>query len=160
VYPHHHHRQNGQGGLGIGHVAQEVGEGEGVEGPVGERELLGPAGHEPDPVGETAPLHVRPSLEEHLRGQVDADHLGGRPVGELEGDTGRPGGHVQHPVRPLGDDVPHHRPPPPAVLAEGQQGGEPVVALRKRGEQALGEPVGVVRVRLLHGPSSGARISP
>ena len=92
--------------------------------------LLGPAGHQLDPVGHARLGDVALALAQHVEGEVDPDHPGRAPVGQLEGDPGRARGHVEHATGAVGDDVVDHGPPPAAVLTHRQELGQAVVALR------------------------------
>ena len=63
-----------------------------------------------------------------------------RPRIELQGDACCSGGDIEHGCRFATHDPVDHLPPPAVVLAKRQKCLEPVVALRQRREELLGEP--------------------
>jgi hypothetical protein len=155
--------------LRVLYVAQQVGEGERIEPAVSEGHLLGPPRHQPDLSRSPELCHRAPALAQHVEGEVDADHLRARPVGQLEGDPRRPRGHVEHECGIADDDVVDHRPPPPSVLSHREPFGEAVVPVGERREEVPGEPVRVEVFegvhpassrRLFLAPPAGAKISP
>ena len=131
-----------------------------VEGLVGKGQLLTATGDQRDPSGHGPLGNVVPALSQHVEREVDADHVRPGAPGDLQRDTGRPAGDVEHQAGLLRDDVVDHCPPPTAVLSHRQHLGQAVVTCRERGEETLGEPVEVARGLGLHSASSDVRISP
>src|SRR5215472_10423027 len=104
---------------------------------------------------------VTRALPEHLLGQVEPDNPGAGTGRELQRYTGRSRCYVEHyrglqAGLPARRDAVHHRATPPAVLAEGQQLREPVVAPAKGREQLLSKVIALIERRTLHGVSSVA----
>jgi hypothetical protein len=141
VYSHHNSRQEGDGGarnsrlatlppgharqlaqrlLGIGHVAQQVGERQRVEGGIGEGQLFGPADDQSDAVGPAGRRDVALALPQHLFGQVHSDDARRGTRRELQRHARGSRRHVQNRTRPGRDDLVDHGPPPARVLPEGQ----------------------------------------
>ncbi len=160
--------QLAQGGGRVGYVTEQVGEGESVEGGIGEGQVLGPPQDQVDPPARWAAAQVGLGGLQHLRGDVDPGHLRPGTSGQLQGDPARPGSDVEHPARRhwgrrhrgrrhrgrrhRGDGHGHghgidHRPPPPSVLAEGQHLSQVVVTGGEPIEELAGE---AVRARSLH----------
>src|SRR4029453_8719333 len=110
-----HADQLGDGGGRVGHVAQQVGEGQRVEGGVGEREPLGLPADQRDPLVQTVVQDRGPTTAQHRLGDVDPGDMCARPAGELEGDAGRAGGHVEHCGGVALDDAVDHGPAPAPV---------------------------------------------
>ncbi len=162
----HHPHQLAEGGGRVGHVAEQVGEGEGVEGGIGEGQVLGPSEDQVDATTARMAGQVGPGRLQHLGCDIDTGHPRRRAGGQLQGDPARAGGDVEHPggARPSGNTGTtanaghagqggqgghagsagqggHHGPAPAAVLAERQHLGQAVVPGRKAIEQLAGEAV-------------------
>ena len=108
-------------------VAQQVGEREGVERRVGERQLLAAPEHEPDAIGEAGGRDGPLAPPEHALGQVDADDRRRRARGQGAGDRARSARDVEDPARRRGDDVSDGLVVPATVLSEREQLCEAVV---------------------------------
>ena len=114
----HHPGQLGDRWRRVGDVTEQVGEGEGVEGGVGEGQAFALAKDEGDAVVPAGGGHVASAPAEHVLAQVDADDPCFAALGQFEGDASRAGGHVEHGGRVGDGDVIDHLAPPPPVLAE------------------------------------------
>ncbi len=148
-----HPGQLPQGGGRVRHVAQQVGEGEGVERGVGERQLLPPADEQRNAPGLAVVGHTGHPGPQHLAAQVDPGDLGAGAGRDLACHPGRAGRHVEHRSRIGGGDRVDHRPAPPTVLAEREDFGQPVVAVGQPREQLAGELVGLAAgLGYSHGP--------
>src|SRR5207247_843315 len=83
-----------------------------------ERELLGAAFHERNPVGEPGRLDPPPRARQHLRALVEADDAAAVLPDELDRDRGRSGGHVEDgalrpAIHPRDEEL-----PPARILSE------------------------------------------
>lgn len=114
----------------IGHVTEEIGEGQRVERVVWKGERFGRPLDEPNGRGQTLPCHGQ-----HLGALVEADHLAAFTRQQLAGDGAGPCGDVEHRVARSDIDLRDEESPPPCVLAEGENGGVAVVRRPERGEQ-------------------------
>jgi hypothetical protein len=114
----------------IGHIAQEVGERDGVKCPISEGELFSPPLYQLD-AAFVAHSQVLLCPPQHGPGQVETDHI--RPSGRTNGEcnTSRTGGHIEHATQRFSTNVSHHLPAPASVLAEGEQRSEAIVARRQ-----------------------------
>ncbi len=133
---------------GVVDIAEQIREGERVEGCVLEREPLGGALDEFDPVLEARRLDPPAAGLEHVGALVESDDVAAGPAGELDRNGGSPGRHVEHGV--LWADL-HPRDQeaaPVRILAEGEQPGVSVVGRSERCEQLEG----VHRARVYGGP--------
>ena len=116
-------------------VAEEIREGERVELPVGERQLLGPPLAQLDPIAQPGVRDPFTSSREHLRALVDADHRAARlRPRELDRDRRRPARNVEHALR-VGRDPRDEERSPPRVLPEREEAGVAVVRRAERSEQ-------------------------
>ena len=119
--------------------------------PVGEREPLGLALNERDPLGERRISRCASlGAGEHVRALVERHDLTRPVANELGGDQARPGRHVEHPLVRGRVDPGDERAPPAGVLAEAHDRAHAVVATRQTGEQ-------LQRVGLAGGALSGRR---
>ena len=123
------------------HVAQEVGEGERVEGRVLEGERLGAPFAELDPPAEPGELDAAPADGEHVGALVEPDDGAAVASRELDGDGGGAGGDVEDGVAGPGFDPRDEKAPPARVLPEAEQGCVAVVRGSERREQLEGAAV-------------------
>ena len=116
---------------GIVHVAEEIGEREGIERRVGKRQLLRASLDERD-----ACRHAPPCLGQHLRALVETDHGATRlPDSSSRRDRSRSRRDVQHGLPRAHVDARDEEAAPARILAEGQQRRIAVVRRPERGEQ-------------------------
>ena len=110
----------------IGHVAEQVSEGEGIERLVAKWQLLGPARSQPDSRCSATLGNKLATAAQHLFGDVYARHRGIAAVGEHERHPGRAGGHIQDVCRIGADreEAIDHCPPPALVLTEREYLGQ------------------------------------
>ena len=119
-------------------VAEEVRERQRVELGVGERERLGAALAQLDPLREARVRDPLAPGREHLRALVDPDDRAlGRGARELDRDGGRAGGDVEHAACVRRDPRDEER-APARVLAEREEPGVTVVRRPERREQLPG----------------------
>jgi hypothetical protein len=119
----------------VSHVAEQVREREPVERTVVERQPLGLALDELDPVAQGGGLDAPPSLGEHLPALVEPDDAATRAARELDRHGSRPGCHVQHPVDRSDVHPGDEEAAPARILSEGEEGRVPVVGWPERGEE-------------------------
>ena len=101
--------------------------------------MLALAKDERDAIVEAGRGDVPLAAAQHVLAQVDARDPSLGPVGQIEGDTRRARSHVEHRGRADGRDVVDHLPPPSAILAEREHGGEAVIASRQAREERPGD---------------------
>ncbi len=127
-----------EGGPGIVHIAEQVGERQVVELALVEGQRLGLAANEPDPPSQPwIGIELRLSAREHLRALVEANDRAPIAPHESGGHHSRACRDVQHPVIRERPDPAHHRAAPARVLAEAEQGPREVVSPRQAREQPL-----------------------
>ena len=141
-----HTGQLDERGCRVGHVSQEVGEREGVEGIVGEGELLGPTG---DGAATRLPARPRATFSRPRRNMASVRStptmLPGVRSASWRATPAVPVATSRTRCGSSRDDVVDHGPPPTAVLTEREDRLEKVVAPRETGEQLPCEPV---RIRM------------
>ena len=150
-----HAGQLAERGLRVEHVPEQVGKGQRVEGGVGERQLLGAPGRQPDAVAQPRVRDVALALSQHLLGEIDPDHTRPGPCRDLERDAGRPRRDVKHGLARGRRYPADHGTAPAAVLPEREDLGQLVVPLRKRSEQVLREAVALGGGGVLWAAGSG-----
>src|SRR5438105_3788119 len=134
-----------QRGRRIRDVAQQVRERHRVKGSVREREFLGAAMLEPDPLVQAGVVDKLATAVEHRLADVDPDDVGLRRASQRDGDPGRPGRDVQDAPRLKTREMADEHATPAAVLAQRQDPGETVIARRQILEETRRE--GVLRAR-------------
>src|ERR1035438_296480 len=82
--------------LRVSNITQQVSEGQGVEGGIGEWQLLSPARNQADAVGLIRRGDISLPFPEHLLSQIQADDAGVSPRRDLQGDTGCSRRYVEH----------------------------------------------------------------
>ena len=116
-------------------VAQQVGDGQGVERCVGERQRLGSSLVQLDPRGEPAGSDASARDGEHVGAPVDADDRAAVLPDELERDRARAGGDVQHACVRSEIEPRDQEPTPAWVLAEREKPRIAVVRGAERREE-------------------------
>jgi len=114
-------------------VAQQVGEGEPVEGAVGKRQPIGLADDELDVGAEAAASHG-----EHLRALVEPDDRAARPAAKLPRDGSGAGRDVEDAVAAACLDPRDEEGAPAWILAVGEERGSPFVRRSERREEDSG----------------------
>jgi len=128
----------------VGHVAQQVGKRESLEGGVSEGQVLGPAQDQAYAAGVWAGGHVGLRGVQHLR--VTSTPVTRAPVREANCRATPPGPVATSSTHPPGPTATalHHGLAPAAVLAERQHLGQAVVPRRKAVEELAAKRLGPV----------------
>ena len=116
-------------------VPQQVAGGEGVEGALGEVELLRASQAELDALGKAGAVDPLARALEHLRRLVDTDDAAAVAPHERARDRAGSRGHVEHARVGADGDVLDEEAPPARVLREGEDRGPTIVVIAERGEE-------------------------
>ena len=122
-------------------VAEEVGEGQGVEGFRLERQLLGAPLDQVDLLSETGSLHASPAGVDHPAALIHTDDRAPVPAHELDGNGCGAAGDVEDDILRLGLDSGNEKAPPARILTETQEAADPVVRGAQRCEEVPGQTV-------------------
>ncbi len=126
---------------GVGNVAQQVSEADGVEGLRRVWKFLGASRLERDAPGQVRLLDAGPTTLEHRVADVDAGDAGVSCGSQRDRHSTGPGGNVENGAWPVRAEMAHQLSPPSPVLPKGKNLGQRVVARRQAFEQLDGECV-------------------
>jgi hypothetical protein len=127
--------------LGVVDVAEKVREGQSVERRILERQGLGPAFPQLDPVVQTRSLDARPTCGQHLGALVDSDDLAAVSARELDRHGRSPASHVEDGRDRWHRDSLDQKGSPARVLAERQEARVAIVGFAERREERSCGPV-------------------
>src|SRR5207302_9445519 len=146
-----HSGELGEGCRGVGDVAQQIGEGDGIERLRWKRQLFGACVLEPDTAVETRVGNVFAADLQHRLADVNPDDVRLRRRRERDGHTRGPRGDVEDETRPEARDMMHQLAAPMGVQAQRKNLRQAVVLSRQILEETRRKGILRARVRRASG---------